>query len=518
MFVRNRLNSGEYITVVPIGLPVTLQYGETGQIEKVYIGYEIEHDHVSDKLLEKVLELNTVPRKVPLQNGTTWVYGVLYTGEDNCTSGQLPQCTIRRFADMYIDERCPFNFFAASMKTLAGKFQGAIQILQWLKMSGFETLPGATLSSSSYDLDTSLWESFDVYPFRYPLITGYFKNVHGTITYEDTGLSQCTVESVEASTDSVGRISYILKLSDGTLRYVSCQEHIKYNIHPGTVIVFDVGGTVIYSYPREDVIQHSATIYCPTCGRSIKVPEDGPVTCTDAHCISRLYPQVEQFLSAFSLPTISYIRYKEISSPTHGAFAVPDILDCVELNNVRIITSLSKLLRAIIPISAVPAASSIIDSFCTNCNNSIHTIVYYMQNPEAISKDMYIEGVERLQQWFADPVNVSDVKALLEHSKITISVEDKKFDGPPIFRGKKIMITGDFLHGSTEEITAIFSSYSAIVTATFDESVDCIVVGDTQANVNGHSVQYALKHNIPVFTEHSFFAKYEIDQDLANNL
>ena len=134
MFVRNRLNSGEYVTVVPIGLPITLQYGEVGQIEKVFIGYEIEHENVSDKLLEKVLELNTVPRKVPLQNGTTWVYGVLYTGEDNCTSGQLPQCTSRKFVDMYLDERCPFNFFAASMKTLAGKFQGAVQILQWLKM------------------------------------------------------------------------------------------------------------------------------------------------------------------------------------------------------------------------------------------------------------------------------------------------------------------------------------------------------------------------------------------------
>ena len=80
------------------------------------------------------------------------------------------------------------------------------------------------------------------------------------------------------------------------------------------------------------------------------------------------------------------------------------------------------------------------------------------------------------------------------------------------------MITGDFLHGGVEEISAIFSSYGALVTATFDEAVDCIVVGDTQSNVNGHTVQYALKHNIPVFTEHDFFARYEIDKDLANNL
>jgi NAD-dependent DNA ligase len=93
----------------------------------------------------------------------------------------------------------------------------------------------------------------------------------------------------------------------------------------------------------------------------------------------------------------------------------------------------------------------------------------------------------------------------------------KQFDGAPIFRNLRICITGDFTHGTHEDIRSIFSSYSGkVVNDVKDANV--VVVGGTQTHINGPILKYAQNKGITIFDEYSFFDKYEIDKDLQTNL
>ena len=65
-----------------------------------------------------------------------------------------------------------------------------------------------------------------------------------------------------------------------------------------------------------------------------------------------------------------------------------------------------------------------------------------------------------------------------------------------------------------DDIAGILEGYSAEVIQKFDQSADCVVVGDIPENVNGHAISQAKLLQIPVMQETSFFAMYGIDNDL----
>ena len=75
-----------------------------------------------------------------------------------------------------------------------------------------------------------------------------------------------------------------------------------------------------------------------------------------------------------------------------------------------------------------------------------------------------------------------------------------------------------FSHGSTSDIAAILRSYSAEVTTQFSENIHCIVVGDALENIDGVALRNARSLGIAIYNESQFFAAYEIDKDLAENL
>ena len=92
------------------------------------------------------------------------------------------------------------------------------------------------------------------------------------------------------------------------------------------------------------------------------------------------------------------------------------------------------------------------------------------------------------------------------------------FDGAPIFRGKRIFITGSFKHGSMEEISSILNSYSAEVTFDYEGKIDLVLVGDISEGVNGVAVKNAVSLRVPIMKESDFFKRYEIDDDIQQNL
>ncbi|MBQ3184550.1 MAG: hypothetical protein IJB54_01060, partial [Firmicutes bacterium] len=83
MFVRNLLRPSDFVTLVPVGMPTTLQYNDTGMLEKVYWGYTPEtREDLSSRMLSAAKitdEVKPFPFKIPLKEGTTWIMGVLYS-------------------------------------------------------------------------------------------------------------------------------------------------------------------------------------------------------------------------------------------------------------------------------------------------------------------------------------------------------------------------------------------------------------------------------------------------------
>ena len=140
-----------------------------------------------------------------------------------------------------------------------------------------------------------------------------------------------------------------------------------------------------------------------------------------------------------------------------------------------------------------------------------------MNHADAIISDLGLpkNAFTRLVDWLNVNENCSDCVEIFNMPNITV-VKAKKFvDGSPIFRDKKIYITGTFFHGTLDDITSILEGYSATVFDKFDQSVDCVLVGDVPENVNGHAINEAKKLEIPVMDESTFFATYRIDSDIV---
>jgi NAD-dependent DNA ligase len=140
-----------------------------------------------------------------------------------------------------------------------------------------------------------------------------------------------------------------------------------------------------------------------------------------------------------------------------------------------------------------------------------------MSHPEALISDLGLDknAYSRLIAWLKLLENCSDCVEILNMSNIKLIKAKKHVDGSPIFRDKKIYITGVFSHGTTEDIISILEGYSATVFTKFDQSVDCVVVGDVPENVNGHAINEAKNLTIPVIDETTFFNMYRIDSDIV---
>ena len=61
--------------------------------------------------------------------------------------------------------------------------------------------------------------------------------------------------------------------------------------------------------------------------------------------------------------------------------------------------------------------------------------------------------------------------------KFIFDTVEKSFDGPPIFRGKKVYVTGRFIHGTIIDVCNIIQSYAATATTVFSTDVNCVLVG-----------------------------------------
>lgn len=526
MFVRNLLRPSDFVTLVPVGMPTTLQYDARGILEKVYWGYT-EEDRVdmSSRILAAAKptdEVKPFPFKIPIKDGTTFIMGVLYSNIDyNDSQGVFPECIQDEFLNTFECNPGAFHFFAANAESMAAKFNGCTNTRRWLDMSGFDILPGflapATLTPESF----SHCMNHCQYNFQNPKVSSYIIFRGTNVLYEHTGMKQHIVSTVSRYADPSGNIKAKVTFKDGSdCMYVDYSDLVHFHIKTNTMVITDRSGNIVLSHPTDDKKRdkYKSNITCEYCGMSFDVPESGLVTCPNEGCMSHQYPSVCNMLRVFNLPELSFNDYKDAA--LKGQITMPaDVLDLPIYSDARIRVSYAQLIEAVVPVTVIPDKLLFV-SFANQCNNSLNTIVFYLQNPNKILTNLSLNSIHltKFIGWLNDPVNSTEIINMLNHPRIEFTGSDRKFEGSPIFNNKTIMITGKFSHGNTGEIISILNSYSATVVIKYSDDVQCLVVGDIPEDVNGVAVRKCKHRGVPVFTETQFFKKFQIDEDLVQNL
>ena len=526
--ILSKFTAGDYVTVAPVGIPVILSYNTKGVIDNIFLPDNTEQIYgnfpvdrkCSTKFFDAFYHNKTGCIKIPISGSKTNVYGILYTESLLDLEGELPFDIIDELEYYYIANPSEFKFYAYDVVSNTVLFNSGIHSMrQWLSMTGFNILPGfivpARITSDSIEqLITQVGSEFK---YIIPLTMSYIIYHQGNMSIVDNYLLSCRVTDTCDFVDAYGNLKTTLSTQ---YKDIVCDysDTLKYNIQPSSYIVLDKLNNIIFSHFLYKQ-KLSGTLSCKYCGRQIIVPKSGECKCSNEHCISRLYPQLQRFASTYDLPVLTYDRFLSIRDAEVIRW-LADMFYIDEYKDVQIYTTLSKLITAIIP-EEVLRGSNIVDRVLQYCNNNINMFNYYVENPNKILKDFKIgdnAAIRRFMKWLEDPENLLLIKTFVDLDNIHISDTDKKFSGAPIFRGKTIMITGKFLHGSTDDIIGILKSYNAEVTLHFSDGVDCILVGSAHEDIDSISIQKAKKLDIPVYEEYSFFEDYDIDRDLKTSL
>ena len=308
MNIEKIIQPGDFLTLVPFGLPVTLKYNENGVIDQVYQGYDLTTD-ITAKIAHVINQL--IPNTIKITGGTTWIYGVFYTSEQFiCSTNDIASACLASIVKDYTK----FSFYAGAMRTV-GNFQigTALSMRQWLKTFGFNLLPGALIPKTLPMSDIlKLIDADNKCPFSYPLVSNYIIYSDG-IECISTNLRQYVVKKVTPHIDYAGFVSDILSCDDTKLT-VPHADTVKFNIHSSTLIVIDNSDDVIYSAPTtKDYPTYSDVYLCKTCGKTTKIIPNAKLRCSNPHCSSRLYPSAQQMFKVLGLPELSYNNYKSVT-------------------------------------------------------------------------------------------------------------------------------------------------------------------------------------------------------------
>lgn len=519
MFVRNLLQAGDHVTIIPAGVRITLQYDTNGRVEKVYTGFNENERVLHSELLVPLLTSNEIPSHVPVKNGTTFVYGCLYTSEIVKVEGRLDEDVESVYLSTYLENKSLFHFFAGHMHSLALSISSPVTVQRWLKTSGFEILPSYLVPATLREDNFSSMIQLDNYPFIFPRIMGYIRFRSNQNDFLSTGLRQVVVKSIEKEVSPEGYILANIKSYNSTSNTVSYADIINRNVHEDSVVLFNEDNQIVHvhNYPGAKLKEYGRTITCEYCGKVIDVPSTSTrFTCSNEHCVSVMYSRASRMLSKLGLSSVNIVDLKKFAQGFNNIVSLPDVLDMDMYEGILKEVPLPTVLDAVVP-SAIITRYSDWNVFCNSCNNSVESVKYYVKNPGRILKDLGLDPAiyRRLTAWLEDIDNQLDVVGVLEHPRISVLTTGKRFEGAPIFRGKSIYLTGKFSHGSFEDVKAILTSYSAEVYEKFNTGVDCVIIGGLHEGVSGRDLQRAKSMDIPIFEEDDFFDRYEIDEDIA---
>lgn len=528
MFVKNLLHSGDLLSLVPVGLEVTLIYDEEGHLQRILKGYEEGGKDISADILPAVRDSQLVPLQISIKRGTTLVKGVFCLSDIVFVSGRLDDVSDDAIK-LAINTGSTVNFYAGNVSSFATAFRGGNPIRQWLKLAGFNLL-------SSYVVPAQISQDiFDSFVARdtickHKVYSSYMIYRGNQFVVYSLGLRSAVVTDVTMY-QSIGGFFRGFVLADNKELDISWTQVVRDNIHIGSLIIIDNTNTIVKcvnsgvcfnknSLSNHIITEHSSEVVsCPFCHKLIRVPLSGQFICDDPQCISHRYLDVLHFLENFNLPTISYDRYLEIAKNLGSLFCVLDLFDVEEYKDCRVSASLPIIIDAMIP-SSLHVDFEILQTLCNECNNVVSTIEYYLRNPDRIPIELHTDAElsANLIAWLSDVANAAEVTDALHHKNITIMYQDRKFQGLPLLRNDCICLTGKFAHGTHNEVAAILRSYSAQILDDVDTSTTWLIIGDLQEGTDARKVAKAHENNVKVISESDFFRRYDIDSDLSQDL
>lgn len=522
MYVKNVLSPGQYVEVIPEGIPIVLQYGPSGNLELGYFGFSGKIKIPRDVFYE-IKANTTVPNTVPIKHGTTWVKGVMYTGRALSRDITFDENCYKSIVDDYVCNPGSYNFFAVTVESTSLTLSNATAIRQWMSVSKFHSVPGFLVNSKMtkelyYNILKSIWA------FKYPMVMAYAifdGSDKPVIMY--TGLSQKVIHDIQYDVDDNGFISVLASTSLGDL-HLPVSSCLEFKLAKNDIVCLDNVGDILHVSRGENRGCALPSLYsCPVCGKKTQFTVKSSIfRCSNSTCPTTLYNKVYHLLYSLHVPMMTRDEFDKCIND--GSLSIlGDVFSSTMYQDVQFDITLYQLLDGLIPLDTV-RNRHVIEQFVNHCSNNIMTLRHYVKNPSDISSDFDISdkvGLEQLKSCFTAEF-FNDLNAALDAENVHVVLTDRKYEGDPIFRGKTLYITGEFNHGSIDDVKTILSSYACNVIAspdTFDESlIDGVLVGDVKEGVNGIALRKAKKHHIPVMEESWFFAHYEIDNDLKSKL
>lgn len=525
LFTKTFCKAGSLVYIVPTGLLVTLHYDVHGGLSSITKGFD-GTEEISAEFFTVVSKSGVVPCVINAKGGTTKIWGVFYSEEFTNPMAYLPMGEYERIINDITAGNCNrYKFYVGNVDSGAAPIINPTALNTWARTNHFETLPTWLVPMDANDSTLEAFISTNRnFPFKYPLISGFIIYQDGGFpVFKLTNLKECLVTKTKSFVSDNGYVMYEVFYQNGdATRSISIHysDAVRFNIQKTSQIILD-GDTVVWSNSRGKGSTRtplSSTTTCNYCGKLLPVPNIGPMTCTDLHCTSLLYPRVQRFCSVLGLACIAKSTFdKYIASD--DLRTLPDLLLLPTYKKLSINNSLCDIIFAVIS-GDVGLDKQWLSKLCGHCNNNYKTIKYYLENPIKMRTELDMEVPRRLISWLADPQNILELDTIINSEQVDIEAISKirKFDGPNLFRGKTIYITGTFMHGSYEDIVAILSSYGAVVVTEFDEYVQCVLIGDIKDGIDGGAIQSARLLKIPTFEETAFFSRYDIDSDLEKYL
>ena len=514
---------GSYVTVVPAGLRVSLQYNQNGIIQSIKLldaaDTEVDRDHFS-----KMIKFT--PQKIGLTGGTTWVDGVFYFSDIPTDSGMIPDCCYATYLDRFMSDDCMCAFYAATVKSLAASFGGAQVIRNWISINGFNMLPGTVVPTDFSEATVEMLLQTGAYSFKYPYISGFYIFDGTDVLYVRSNLMQGTVVDISNTLTPEGYVQSAVTLNDisddkPVVLKLNYSEVVTSSVQVNASILYFVDSSIHVLETRPCSAKTKLTIIdnkitCPVCGKIYYAPAHGPVQCDDPHCLSTAYPQVCRMLSSLDLPELSLDDFRQLIVDKQ-IITVTDVLAVPPYDSMDITADLVSVLKAAVPFACC-TDENVFAVLVDKCQNSVDTLMYYINNPDKMYTELDFTSIaaRKFIEWCKDDYNVLTVRTILDC--VTVSnAKVPKFEGAPMFRGNVIAITGKFRRGDEKYITSLLEGYSATVVTDFEtELPNVVVTGGMCENLNGKMIQSARAASIPVLDEDTFFNTYGIVADMLN--
>lgn len=515
---------GAYAQPVPIGLQVTLNYSENGILTKVVYQYGEETIELPFNIVTKLMSAKVLIQRLDMYKAACQVFGVLVAPPSEYrftkATGKIPECFYESMIKLANTDPRSFKFYALDLKLSNSKSIATVAAHNRLAMMKFDVVPGIAIGTSSNfkSIESQFSKTNSVIVPELPLIAGIFLHDRA-IQLVSANLRSVIVNKFESVTDVNGyvhgKLTCTLNENGQAEISVPYSQVVKYQLSNNSFVIVDLDNNIQYASPPKIFSKvASSSITCEVCGKKYTVPTNSPsVSCVDPHCPSKLYPQICRMVSKLGLVEMTpdqfmkYVKSGKIKS-------LQDVFSLPENSNVDVSTTLSNLIEAITPISLVAGDMDAVAKF-VHQSESNTAVSYYIHNPEKIDSDLKVsrQFSQRFKSFFSDTYNVDLYDTFIDMSEINIIKPEKKFDGDLIFRNKLICLTGDFKHGSYDEIISIMSSYAGTCAVEITPQVSLVLVGHF-GTPDPYIIERAQAYNIPIYSELEFFRAYQIDKDL----